>query len=95
MKAQVERKIDWLNSIPFFIFHIASLAVFFIPFRWELLALCMGSYVLRMFAITAGYHRYFSHRTYKMNRINQFLMAWLGSTSIQKGVLWWAAWSKH
>jgi stearoyl-CoA desaturase (delta-9 desaturase) len=44
-----------------------------------------------MFAVTAGYHRYFSHRAYKMNRMAQFAMAWLASTSIQKGVLWWAA----
>jgi stearoyl-CoA desaturase (delta-9 desaturase) len=84
-------KINWLQSTPFFVMHFLALGVFFIPFSWSLVALCIGSYALRMFAVTAGYHRYFSHRAYKMNRMAQFAMAWLASTSIQKGVLWWAA----
>src|SRR5262249_36118396 len=33
----------------------------------------------------------FAHRTYKMGRGMQFAMAVLGTTSVQKGVLWWAA----
>jgi stearoyl-CoA desaturase (delta-9 desaturase) len=44
-----------------------------------------------MFCITAGYHRYFSHRTYKMGRPAQFLMAFGGTTAVQKGPLWWAS----
>jgi stearoyl-CoA desaturase (delta-9 desaturase) len=44
-----------------------------------------------MFFITAGFHRYFAHRAYKMGRVMQWVMAWGGSTSCQKGVLWWAA----
>jgi stearoyl-CoA desaturase (delta-9 desaturase) len=48
-------------------------------------------YVIRMFAITAFYHRYFSHRAFKTSRVAQFLFAVLGSASVQKGALWWAA----
>ena len=57
------------------------------------LALTIGITLLgaRMFAITGGYHRYFSHRTYRTSRAFQFLIALLGTTSIQKGPLWWAA----
>jgi stearoyl-CoA desaturase (delta-9 desaturase) len=44
-----------------------------------------------MWAITAGYHRYFSHRSYKTSRLFQFLLAFLGQTSAQRGVVWWAA----
>jgi stearoyl-CoA desaturase (delta-9 desaturase) len=50
-----------------------------------------ASYAIRMFGVTAGYHRYFSHRSYTMDRWAQFLMAFLAQTSGQKGVLWWAA----
>ncbi len=89
------KKISWLKSIPFFLMHVAILTAFWVPFRWELVALCLSSYYLRMFGITAGYHRYFSHRSYKMSRLGQFVMAWLGSTSAQKGVLWWAANHRH
>jgi len=44
-----------------------------------------------MFFVTAGYHRYFSHRTYKTSRWFQFFLAFMAQTSAQKGVLWWAA----
>lgn len=85
------KKINYWNCSPFILMHLSVLAAFWIHFRWSFLLLCLGSYLLRMFAITAGYHRFFSHRSYKMNRISQFLMALLGSTTLQKGVLWWAA----
>ena len=48
-------------------------------------------YVVRMFAVTGGYHRYFSHRTFKTGRVMQFLLAFLAMSSAQRGVLWWAA----
>ncbi len=55
------------------------------------LAICFGLYFIRMFAITGGYHRYFSHRGYKTSRAFQFLLALIGTTATQKGPLWWAA----
>ncbi|MDP3921073.1 MAG: chalcone isomerase family protein [Candidatus Omnitrophota bacterium] len=45
----------------------------------------------RMFGLTAGYHRYFSHRSFKTSRIFQFILAFLGACSLQKDALWWAA----
>jgi stearoyl-CoA desaturase (delta-9 desaturase) len=57
---------------------------------WQDWVLCAVLYVTRMFCITAGYHRYFSHRSYKMGRVAQFLMAVGGTTAVQKGPLWWA-----
>ena len=44
-----------------------------------------------MFAITAFYHRYFSHRTFRASRPVQFLFALIGASSAQRGPLWWAA----
>jgi stearoyl-CoA desaturase (delta-9 desaturase) len=57
---------------------------------WTLVGLALATYVLRMFAITAVYHRYFGHRAYKTSRPFQFLLALLGTTATQKGPLWWA-----
>ncbi|HPQ42362.1 MAG TPA: acyl-CoA desaturase, partial [bacterium] len=48
------------------------------------------SYVLRMFAITGFYHRYFSHRSFQAGRIAQFVFAFIGGTAAQRGALWWA-----
>ncbi len=75
----------------FILLHISAVAVVFLPFRGGLVWWLAGSYSLRMFAVTAGYHRYFSHRSYKMGRAAQFAMAFLAQTSAQKGILWWAA----
>lgn len=55
------------------------------------IAVCVGLYVLRMFFITGVYHRYFSHRSYEMGRVMQFLMAFGGTSCAQKGPLWWAS----
>jgi stearoyl-CoA desaturase (delta-9 desaturase) len=78
-------------AIPFFLLHAASVGVFFCAFQWRWVFLMIAMYLVRMFAVTAGYHRYFSHRAYKLNRFFQFALAALAETSAQKGVLWWAA----
>ena len=57
--------------------------------------LAITLYVVRMFGVTAGYHRYFSHRSFKTSRCRQFLFAFLAMSSTQKSVLWWAALHRH
>ena len=83
------------GSIPFVLSHLAALGIFFVPFRWSLVALCLGLYVIKMFGITGGYHRYFSHRTFKTSRAFQYVLAVLGALSLQRGALWWAAHHRH
>ena len=85
------RTYDFGAVIPFLLLHAGCAAIFFVPFRWSWVGLMLAMYAVRMFGVTAGYHRYFSHRTYKLGRGWQFLMAFLAETSGQKGVLWWAA----
>ncbi len=81
---------DWLSAIPFFAAHLAPLGALFVVVTWQNWVLCATTYAVRMFFITAGYHRYFSHRSYRMGRFSQFLMAFGGTTALQKGPLWWA-----
>lgn len=80
-----------VQTLFFAALHGASLGLFFTPYRWWLPLALLGSYGLRMFGVTAGYHRYFSHRTYRLGRPTQFILAFLAQTSGQKGVLWWAS----
>ncbi len=83
-------------AIGFALVHLAAVVgVFYIGFSWKGVVLCVLSYYIRMFGVTAGFHRYFSHRTYKLNRFWQFAMAFLAETSAQKGVLWWSANHRH
>jgi stearoyl-CoA desaturase (delta-9 desaturase) len=88
----------WHNALKtsvFFLVHLACLGVFFVSFSWTAVAVCVALYFIRMFAITGGYHRYFSHRSYKTSRWFQFLLGLLGTTAAQKGPIWWAANHRH
>lgn len=89
--ARSNDRLDPFTSLPFFAVHAAALGVFFVGFEWHYPVVALGMYTLRMFGITAGFHRYFSHRSYKTHRVFQFMLAWIGSMAAQKGVLWWAA----
>jgi stearoyl-CoA desaturase (delta-9 desaturase) len=75
--------------------HAACLLVFFVPFSAKVVVLAAGGYLIRMWAITAGYHRYFSHRSFKTTRAFQFLLAVIGTSAMQNGPLWWASWHRH
>ncbi len=93
--AHPDRSVRPVAAFGFLLVHVLALGVFAVGFSWTGVALCLGSYYLRMFAITAGLHRYFAHRTYRLGRAPQFLLAFLAQTSAQKGVLWWAAHHRH
>jgi len=82
---------DLATMLPFLLMHASVLLVFVVPFTPGLIVWLVGSYYLRMFGVTAGYHRYFSHRAFKTNRFWQFCLAFLAQSSSQKGALWWAA----
>lgn len=79
------------GAIPFVLCHLAVLGVFFTGVTLEAVICCLVLLVTRQWCITAGYHRYFSHRAFKTSRLFQFLLAFGGQTSGQKGALWWAA----
>ena len=85
-----------LENVPYFLLHLTPLAAFWVPFEWELVGLALILYFTRMFGITGFYHRYFSHRGYRVrNRFVQFLMAFWGATALQQGPLWWAQHHRH
>lgn len=88
-------RVDIIGSVAFIGVHLGALLVFVAGFSWIALGLCVALYVVRMFGITAGFHRYFSHRTFKTSRAFQFALAWIGTSSAQLGPLWWAAHHRH
>lgn len=82
---------DWVRKAPFVVLHLSCLLVLVVGWSPVAVAIAVGLYLVRMFAITAFYHRYFSHRAFKTSRAVQFLGALVGVASIQRGPLWWAA----
>jgi stearoyl-CoA desaturase (delta-9 desaturase) len=77
-------------AAPFIGLHVACLLVLVTGIDWTAFVLCAVFYAVRIFALTAGYHRYFGHRAFKTSRVGQFVLAWLGCMALQKGPLWWA-----
>ncbi|HSH92815.1 MAG TPA: acyl-CoA desaturase [Roseimicrobium sp.] len=88
-------RVQWVRCIPFIILHAGCLGVIWVGWSWTAVAVAVGLYFIRMFAITAFYHRYFSHRTFQTSRIAQFCFALLGSSAVQRGPLWWAYQHRH
>ncbi len=89
------RDYEWLQALPFILVHLAVLGVIWTGVTPAAAITCFVLYLVRMWAVTAGYHRYFSHRTFKTSRVFQFVLAFLAQTSAQKGALWWAAHHRH
>src|SRR4051794_15414677 len=85
--------IAYPSSIAFLLIHVACFTVFWTGLTSRALVLALVLYLVRLFAIGAGYHRYFAHRAFRTGRIFQFCLAVLAQSSAQRGVLWWAA--KH
>ncbi len=88
--------VDVLRIVVLVLFHLgAVLGVIRFGWSWIAVAVCVGLYLVRMFAITGIYHRYFSHRTFRTNRFWQFVFTVAGCSAMQKGPLWWAAHHRH
>jgi stearoyl-CoA desaturase (delta-9 desaturase) len=81
---------SWRGSAPFVLVHFVPLLAFFVDVTLGDWLMMVTLFVVRMFFITAGYHRYFAHRSYTTSRVFQFVLAFGGATAAQKGPLWWA-----
>ncbi len=88
-------KVEFIRVFPFVILHLGCLGVLFAGWSWTAVGAALFLYLIRMFAITGFYHRYFSHRTFQTSRFAQFLFAVLGETSVQRGPLWWSYQHRH
>ena len=93
--AEFHDDIIYPNTIAFILVHLAPLAAIWTGVTTTSVILAVTLYVVRMFGVTAGYHRFFSHRSFKTSRAGQFLFALLAMSSTQKSVLWWAALHRH
>ena len=83
--------IAYPSSIGFVLIHAGCLAAFWTGLTWRAGVLAIVLYLVRLFGIGAGYHRYFAHRAFRTTRLFQFCLALLAQSSAQRGILWWAA----
>src|SRR5579872_6887972 len=90
-----DHDIIYPSAIPFLLVHAACFAAIWTGITWTGAVICVTLYWLRIFAIGAGYHRYFSHRAYSTSRAFQLVLAIVAQSTSQKSVLWWAAKHRH
>ena len=83
-------KVRWKKSIPFLALQFSPLLIFVTGITRTSLILFAVTYFGRMFLITGVFHRYFSHKAYRLNRFWQFVFAFGATSCAQKGPLWWA-----
>jgi stearoyl-CoA desaturase (delta-9 desaturase) len=84
-----------LGIVVFWAIHAACLLVFWTGVSRVALVACVATYTIQLFGVTAGYHRYFAHRTYRTTRPFQLVLALLGASAVQQGPLWWAGHHRH
>jgi stearoyl-CoA desaturase (delta-9 desaturase) len=88
-------RFDAPRLAPYIFLHLGCLLVFFVGWSWFAVGAAALLYLVRMFAVTGFYHRYFSHRSFRTSRPMQLCFALLGNTSMQRGPLWWASTHRH
>ncbi len=87
--------IDWARILPFVFMHASCLAIIWVGWSVVAISVAVSAYVVRMFAITGFYHRYFSHKSFKTSRVGPFIFGLLGASAVQRGPVWWAAHHRH
>lgn len=70
-----------LVSLPWYLYNYSP--------SWGLIALTILFLALGGFSITAGYHRLFSHKSYKAGPFVEFILLFFGSSTIQGSVIRW------
>jgi stearoyl-CoA desaturase (Delta-9 desaturase) len=86
----LDERVNWKTSWSFFLVHLLPFLAVFTGVTVRSLLILAVTFSVRSWCITAGYHRYFAHRSYKVGRVPQFLLAFGGGTAAQKGMLWWS-----
>lgn len=90
-----DENVALIEGSPLLLVHVVALFTPFTGISKVALLACLVTYLLRVFALTGGFHRYFSHRSYKTSRVFQFILAYWGTAAAQLGPLWWAAHHRH
>jgi stearoyl-CoA desaturase (delta-9 desaturase) len=94
-KANNWREYEWHWVPPFALVHVLAVVGLWRGADRSAWICCAVLYLVRAFAVTAGYHRYFSHRSFRTSRVAQFILAFVAQTSMQRGAIWWAYVHRH
>jgi stearoyl-CoA desaturase (Delta-9 desaturase) len=80
-----------VTAVPFLLLAVAAWQVWDQALHWRDLAILAGAYLVTGFGITVGFHRLFTHRSFKTGEAVRGLFAALGSAAIEGPVISWVA----
>jgi stearoyl-CoA desaturase (delta-9 desaturase) len=89
------KKLNWTNTLFLFTSPLAALTLVLLHYNFESDSLPLWIwaavfYVLTGLSITAGYHRLFSHRSYRAHPIVRFFYLLFGAAAFENSALKWA-----
>jgi stearoyl-CoA desaturase (delta-9 desaturase) len=81
------------TRISMLVFHLLFAASWFVT-EPDLLGSLLVWFILQV-GVWAGYHRYFTHRSYKTHPWFEFVLAVVGCLAGQGGLFWWVSVHRH
>jgi stearoyl-CoA desaturase (Delta-9 desaturase) len=96
IEAIEQRKKDWVNILFLTLTPLIGVVgtaayTWYAGFSLWMPALLVGMYLAVGISICAGYHRFFSHKTYEAAPLVQWFYAFFGAMAAQNSILWWSA----
>jgi stearoyl-CoA desaturase (Delta-9 desaturase) len=80
-----------VTVVPFLLLSVAAWQVWNQALHWRDLAIFGAVYVVTGLGVTVGFHRLFTHRSFKTSRALRGIFAALGSAAIEGPVISWVA----
>jgi stearoyl-CoA desaturase (Delta-9 desaturase) len=92
----LSRKIHWVNVLFFSITAVLALSLtpiylYFYGITWSIVGLALAYTALTLMSITAGYHRFLSHRSYEASPLVKLGFLLFGAGAFQGSALQWSA----
>ncbi|HYK18499.1 MAG TPA: fatty acid desaturase [Bryobacteraceae bacterium] len=86
-----DKKLNWLIIVVLIVLHLGALAALFM-FSWKALFTAVALYWVAVgFGISLGYHRLHTHRSYRLPRPLEYLLAVCGTLTLEGGPIFWVA----
>ncbi|HEY8501927.1 MAG TPA: acyl-CoA desaturase, partial [Solirubrobacterales bacterium] len=80
-----------VTLVPFLALGFAAWQVWGSALHWSDVFLFVGMYLFTGLGITVGFHRHFTHRSFKAHRAVRATLAALGSAAIEGPIISWVA----
>ena len=91
------KSINWTTTLFISVYHLAllvGLTFFFLyglysTLSWPIITVVLVLWFVTGLSVTAGYHRLYSHQTYKMNGVVEWILLFFSSMSVQGSAYSW------